>query len=120
MENQSNGVEQYLSKAPVQRRDALRRLRELCATLLTGYEEDMVYGMPSYSKNGTIEVGFASRKQYISLYILKQEVMDRHRPALAGLDLGKGCIRYTKPEKIDFALVEQLLLDTVASDADIC
>ena len=120
MTSQTESVEAYLEKVPVKRREAMRRLRELCVSLLPGYEETMHYGMPSYLKNGEVEVGFASRKQYISLDILKQEVLDRHRPALADLNLGKGCIRYTKPEKIDFALVEQLLTDTLASDAEIC
>jgi uncharacterized protein YdhG (YjbR/CyaY superfamily) len=120
MQSQAKNVDAYLEEVPAQRMAALQRLRDLCVTHLTGYEESMVYGMPSYSKDGTVEVGFASQKQYISLYILKQEVFDRHRPALAGLNLGKGCIRYTRPEKIDFAVVEQLLADTVTSNVDIC
>lgn len=120
MQSQASTVDQYLTEVPAKRMAALERLRDLCITHLTGYEESMAYGMPSYSKDGTVEVAFASQKQYISLYILKQEVFDRHRPALAGLNLGKGCIRYTKPEKIDFAVVEQLLADTAASDAEIC
>ncbi|MBP7960394.1 MAG: DUF1801 domain-containing protein [Caldilineaceae bacterium] len=120
MQSKASTVDQYLTEVPAKRMEALQRLRDLCVTHLTGYEESMVYGMPSYSKKGTVEVSFASQKQYISLYILKQEVFDRHRPALAGLNLGKGCIRYTRPEKIDFAVVEQLLADTAASDAEIC
>lgn len=46
-----------------------------------GYEESMVYGMP-YSRDGTVEVAFASQKNDISLYVLKQEVFDNHRQAL--------------------------------------
>ena len=120
MQSQTKDVETYLTEMPTKRMDALIRLRAMCREILTGYEESMVYGMPCYAKDGTVEVGFASQKQYISLYILKQEVFDRHRPALAGLNLGKGCIRYTRPEKIDFDVVRQLLEDTAASDAEIC
>ena len=120
MQSQASTVDQYLTEVPTKRMEALQRLRTLCVTHLTGYEESMAYGMPSYSKEGTVAVSFASQKQYISLYILKQDVFDRHRPALADLNLGKGCIRYTRPEKIDFAVVEQLLADTLASDAEIC
>jgi hypothetical protein len=34
--------------------------------------------------------------------------------------LGKGCIRYSKPEKIDFAVVEKLLVGTLESIHVIC
>ena len=120
MQSQAKTVEIYLTEVPAKRLAALIRLRALCREILTGYEESMVYGMPCYAKDGTVEVGFASQKQYISLYVLKQEVFDRHRPALAGINLGKGCIRYTKPEKIDFDVVRHLLADTVTSDPEIC
>ncbi len=120
MQSQAEDVTTYLIEVPPTRLEALQKLRELCLKTLDGYTESMAYGMPSYSKNGTVEVAFASQKSYISLYILKQEVMDHHRPALAGLNLGKGCIRYSSPQKIDFAVVTQLLADTMASDAEIC
>jgi len=80
----------------------------------------MMYGMPSYTRDGVVEVAYASQKNYISLHILKEEVFNQYRPSLNGLSLGKGCIRYTKWEKINFEVVEQLLVDTVKSKADIC
>ncbi len=120
MQSDAKVVDQYLKEVPDERLEALSMLRELCQTVLKGYEENMEYGMPSYSKGGTVEVAFASQKNYISLYILKQAVMDKHRPALAGLNLGKGCVRYTKPEKINFEVVKDLLTDSYLSDAEIC
>ncbi|MBC8507522.1 MAG: DUF1801 domain-containing protein [Anaerolineales bacterium] len=120
MQSKAKEVELYLEEVPQERKEALKQLRQLCRELLTGYEENMEYGMPSYSKDGVVEVAFASQKNYISFYVLKEPVMDKHRPALEGLNLGKGCIRYTKPEKIDFEIVEKLLRDTVNSAAEIC
>jgi len=120
MQSQGKDVNQYMQEVPAERLEALRVLREMCLTTLAGYEESMAYGMPSYTKGGTVEVAFASQKNYISLYILKEEVLNQHRPALEGLSLGKGCIRYSKPEKIDFEVVKQLLADTVISGVEIC
>jgi uncharacterized protein YdhG (YjbR/CyaY superfamily) len=120
MQSQAKDVDHYLNEVPNERLAVLQQLRDLCLTTLAGYDESMAYGMPSYAKDGTIEVAFASQKQYISLYILKKEVLDRHRPALQGLNLGKGCIRYSKPQKVDFEVVERLLIDTVNSEAEIC
>jgi uncharacterized protein YdhG (YjbR/CyaY superfamily) len=120
MQSKAASVDQYLQEVPAKRQAALQRLRTLCQEHLADYEESMVYGMPSYARNGEVEVAFASQKNYISLYVLKQPVFDSHRPALAGLNLGKGCIRYTSPARIDFDVVAQLLADTAASDAEIC
>lgn len=80
----------------------------------------MEYGMPSYKKDGVVEVAFASQANYISLYILKKEVVDAHRDALVGASIGKGCIRFRKPEVTDFAVIESLLVGTVRSSASPC
>ena len=121
MQSEAKTVDGYLKEVPDGRRAALERLRELCLETLDGYEESMSYGMPGYSRLGEeIEVAFASQKNYISLYILRQEIMDKHRPALAGLNLGKGCIRYRKPEQIDFEVVKLLLTDSLNAEGEIC
>lgn len=120
MQSNAEDVTQYLLEVPEERMEALERLRALCQETLAGYEENMAYGMPSYSKDGVVEVAFASQKNYISLYILKEPVMNQFRPQLDGLNLGKGCIRYSKPEKIDFSLVKRLLDESFRSNAEIC
>ncbi|HKJ26315.1 MAG TPA: DUF1801 domain-containing protein [Anaerolineales bacterium] len=121
MQSDAKTVDTYLKEVPQERQNALTTIRELCREHLDGYIENMEYGMPSYKKDGgEVEVAFASQKNYISLYILKQPVFDKHRESLAHLNLGKGCIRYRKPEQIDFEIVGQLLADSAASDDEIC
>jgi len=121
MQSKAKNVDDYLEEVPEKRRQALEQLRTLCLENLTGYEESMEYGMPSYKPaGGEVEVAFASQKSYVSFYILKQDVLDRHRESLKGINVGKGCIRYTKPEKIDFEIVKELLVDSSQSDDDIC
>lgn len=120
MQSKAQDVATYIAEAPPERQTALARLRALCLETLPGYEERMEYGMPGYARSGVVEVAFASQKQYISLYILKQEVLDAHRGELRGIDLGKGCIRYRKPEQIDFDVVEKLLVGTRESAGEVC
>jgi hypothetical protein len=38
-----------------------------------------------------------------------------NKELLKGLNHGKGCIRYSNPDKIDFELIRKLLTDTVNS-----
>ncbi len=118
MQSSATTVDEYLKNVPWERLETLTKLRDLCRRVLEGYEEAMHYGMPGYSKGGMVEIGFASQKNYISFYVLKKEVLDAHREELP--PSGKCCIRYSKPEKIDFAVVERLLRATVASSSPIC
>ena len=120
MQSDAKTVSAYLEEVPVERRAALARLRALCLEHLPDYEEGMYYGMPGYSRNGTVEVGFASQKQNIALYILRKDVLDRYRGEFAKSNIGKGCIRYPNPAKIDFDIVIRLLQETTSSEGMIC
>ena len=120
MKSEAKNVDAYLEEVPPKRLEALKKLRALCREVLTDYEESMTYKMPSYKNGDTVEIAFASQKQYICFYVLKHQVMLDNKDLLKGLNHGKGCIRYGNPEKIDFELVRKLLEETVATDGPIC
>ena len=122
MQSSAKTVTAYLKEVPAERKAALAKLRDLCRATLTGFEESMAYGGPSYSRNAEVEVGFASQKNFIGLYILRTDVMKTHRDQLKGkgVSIGKGAIRYSKPEKIDFGVVEKMLRATQASMGPVC
>ena len=123
MQSNAKDVDTYLQEVPEERREVLCQLRDLCREVLDGYSENMVYGMPSYqSGKNEPEVAFASQKHTISLYILKQNVLDQFRERLKkpGVSMGKGCVRFSKPEKIDMPIVREMLAESVRSDGLIC
>ena len=113
-------VEEYIAEAPAERRDALDLLRRLCRDELSGFDEGMRYGMPAYVRDGVVEVGFASQKSYISLYILRQEALNASAERLAGLSLGKGCVRFGRPEQIDATVVRALLRAAATDSGPLC
>lgn len=82
----------------------------------------MEYGGLCYKRNGDVEVGCASQKNFIGLYVLRTDVMNSHKAHLTGrgIRIGKGVIRYSRPERIVFNVVESLLRDTVKSTGPIC
>jgi len=116
MQSKAKTVPVYLKEVPAERKDALEKLRALCRVTLTGFKESMVYGGPCYSGNDEVEVGFMSQKHFIGLYTLRvrTDVMKTHKHLLKGkgISYGKGCIRYSKSEKIDFNVVESMLRAT--------
>jgi len=76
MLSDASTVGDYIAAAPADRRQALELLRDLCTAELPGFEETMRYGMPSYLRSGEVEIGFASHKGYISLYVLRRDALE--------------------------------------------
>jgi uncharacterized protein YdhG (YjbR/CyaY superfamily) len=120
MIDKAKTVDEYLTQIPEKRVAALKELRQLCLNHLHDHEESMSYNMPSYTRNNQVEVAFASQKQHISVYFLIHEVMLNNKERLQSLNHGKGCIRFSNPDKIDFQLITGLLKQTDKSDAPIC
>jgi uncharacterized protein YdhG (YjbR/CyaY superfamily) len=122
MQSDVKNVTEYLKEVPEERQAALSKLRKLCRSNLKGFNESMQYSMPSYSRDSAVEVAFASQKNFIALYILRTDVMNAHKHLLKvkGISIGKGCIRYSKPDKIDFKVIEQMLKATHESTGVVC
>jgi uncharacterized protein YdhG (YjbR/CyaY superfamily) len=120
VDSDADSVGSYLARVPVDRRAVLSELRQTCGRLLVGFDEAMRYGMPTYSRDGVAEIAWASQKRYISLYVMRADVLGAYRERLAGLDAGKGCIRYPNPAAVDFAVVGSILADVAASRGPVC
>jgi uncharacterized protein YdhG (YjbR/CyaY superfamily) len=122
MQSTAKDVTSYIEESPAKWQEALIRLRNLCRATLTDFEESMKYGGPSYSRGGEVEIGFASQKNFIGVYILRTDVMNAYKHLLTGkgVSFGKGAIRYSKPERIDFDVVEKMLRATQESTGPVC
>jgi uncharacterized protein YdhG (YjbR/CyaY superfamily) len=120
MTGRSSDVTAYIDGQPVDWQPTLRRLRDACYDNLPGYAEALRHGMPAYIRNGQVEVGFAKQKRYLSFYVLRQMVLDRHRSRLGRLDVGKGCIRYRSPDQINWSVVAEILTETSATEGEVC
>ena len=116
VQSKARTVDDYIAEASPERRPHLQKIADLCRRTLTGFEEGMAYGMPAYQRDGQ-GFAFANQKQYVALYVTNPEVVAKNAEALKGLDMGKSCLRYRNPEKIDYALLERLLADTRDSAA---
>jgi uncharacterized protein YdhG (YjbR/CyaY superfamily) len=116
----ADDVDTYLVLAPEGRRAVLGEMRDACRTLLAGFDESMRYGMPAYSRAGVAEIAWASQKRYISLYVMRADVLNAHRSQLADLDVGKGCIRYRSPAAVDFTVVRSMLTAVAVSQGPVC
>jgi uncharacterized protein YdhG (YjbR/CyaY superfamily) len=117
VKSEAKDVATYLAGVPAERREAMTRLRSLYASAFKGCEETIDYGVPCYKRDGKMVAGFASQKQYIALYGMGK-VAERYSKELTGCSMGKGCIRFRRPEAIDFDLIQRMLKDKVKAKAD--
>ncbi|CAN5450411.1 DUF1801 domain-containing protein [soil metagenome] len=120
MVSEAKTVSEFLKVIPDKRKNACAALRNLCRETLKGYEESMDYKMPSYKRNNAVEVAFNSQKNHICLYFLIHDVMSSNQELIKSLNHGKGCIRYSNPDKIDFEIVKKLLTETYNSKSKPC
>jgi uncharacterized protein YdhG (YjbR/CyaY superfamily) len=105
-------VDAYIAEAAFDRAEALARIREFARRTLTGFDETMAHGMPTFSRDGQPQFAFASQKAHLSLYFMNAEAVAACADALVGHDMGKGCLRFRKADAVDYAVVEQLLAAT--------
>lgn len=120
MQSDAATVSKYLKEVSEDRLPVMTKMRKLCQEYLSEFEESMQYGMPSDSRDDTVEVAFASQKNNISLYILRRDVLDQYRDQFPASAIGKGCIRYRNPDKIDFGMVQEMLEKTNETTGEVC
>ena len=129
----NNKVKEYLNQIPDERKKAFEELRDsIVNNLPKGFEETFQYGMISYVVPHSIYpngyhvspdqalpfVSIANQKNFIALYhmgiyaepsILNWFVDEYPKYCKRKLDMGKSCIRFKKPGKIPYNLIEELI-----------
>lgn len=125
--------EQYIKELPPDRKEPVTQLRNtVLKNLPKGFKEQMSYGMIGYVVPHELYPGgyhcdpklplpfinIASQKNYIAIYhmgiyampdILKWFTTEYTKQSQVKLDMGKGCIRFKKPEHIPYKLIGELI-----------
>lgn len=109
-------VDTYLQALEPDRREALTALRDLILETVPDAVEAMRYSMPTYDHQGEMLCAFASQKHYMSLY-MDTSIVEQHRSELAGLSIGKSCIRFKRLKDLPLGTVRLMLEETVAGQA---
>jgi uncharacterized protein YdhG (YjbR/CyaY superfamily) len=112
VQSEAATVDEYLAELPEERRAVMTAIRDVCRAELPGFTEVMAYGMPGFTR-GDDGVAFASQKRYISFY-LPVAVRDSLAERLADHDMGKVCLRFSSPRKVDLDLIRDIARATAA------
>ena len=132
MQIKADTPEQYIDQLPEDRKQTISKLRKtILDNLPKGFVETISYGMLGYVIPHAIYPGgyhcdpklplpfinIASQKNYVALYhmgiyadkkLLDWFVSEYPKHCKTKLDMGKGCIRFKKPELIPYDLIAQL------------
>jgi hypothetical protein len=133
MKSNAQTPEQYINSLPEDRKDAVIELRRvILKNIPKGFKEVMSYGMigyviphslypPGYRCDANLPLPFlniASQKNFIALYHMgiysDKRLFDWFtgeygKHVTTKLDMGKGCVRFKKPDQIPFKLIGELV-----------
>ena len=140
MKIEANTPEEYIAQLPVERKQALIKLREVIKNNLPdGFEETLNYGMigfvvphsvypPGYHCDTKLPLPFisiTSQKNFVALYhmgiyanknLLDWFVAEYAKHCTTKLDMGKSCIRFKKIDQIPYNLIAELATKITVSD----
>ena len=110
-----NDVDTYIASLDEPRRSSLEQLRKIILETVPEAEESIQYNMPAYTYHGML-CAFASQKNYMSFYLLDGAIVEKNRHLLAGLSVGKGCIRFKDIKKLPEPTIRAMLREVALSN----
>lgn len=105
-------VQDYIENIPEKRIEAFNYVHERLMQI-EDVTEAFDYSMPTYSIGKRKLFALASQKNHVSLYVMHVEVLDMMREELAGLNLGKSCIRFTKVAQLPMEILDRLVEESL-------
>ncbi|MGO4929459.1 iron chaperone [Fundicoccus sp. Sow4_F4] len=96
------------------RKEKLLRLREMIQTAAPEATEGLAYKMLSYGMGEEQFMALNAQKHYVSVYVGDIEKVPDSQTLLQGFNLGKGCVRVRKTQKLDESGIEQFIQNAVA------
>lgn len=107
--------EEYLKALEADwRQDTLLQLRTIITAHAPELAEGIDYKMLSYRDAEGIVFGLNAQKHYVSFYVGDADKIDADGSLLAGMDRGKGCIRFKKTT----AVAETRIAEFIARAAE--
>ncbi len=131
-ESTAQSPDEYIESLPPDRREAIRRVRDVVrANLPPGYEEGMQFGMigwyvplerfgDTYNGQPLGLAALASQKNHMSLYLnnvygdrdTEQRFRERYRASGKKLDMGKSCVRFKSVDALALDVIAQAIAET--------
>ncbi len=136
MKSEATTVADYLTKLPLERRETIKKVREIILkNLPDGYEEVMNWGMityqvplevypDTYNKKPLMYAALANQKNHMAVYLtgiyldekLNQEFEDSYKKTGKRYDVGKSCVRFRKLDDLPLPLIGESIKEMEMDD----
>lgn len=107
-------VDDYLAKAPKEKRAALAKLRQTIKAAAPKASETLSYGIVGYKHQQKPVVYFGYWKAHYSLYGMGSRVTKAHAAELKDYLLSKGTIQFPADKPLPYRLVTKMVKARVA------
>lgn len=115
MKVEAADADAYVAAIPAERRPHVERLRALVRRVVPRATESIQWGMIGWAIDGRPFAAVASQKNHLSLYLMdlytQPALRATHAAALAGLKMGKSCIRFDSVDELPLATIEAILVE---------
>jgi len=95
------------------RREKLEELRALIIEKAPDFEEGIGYKMLSYGDSRGVVFHLNAQKNHVGLYVGNAKKIDPDGGLLAGIDVGKGCLRFKKSSLVSETRIDEFIAKTV-------
>jgi hypothetical protein len=122
--------DEYIARLDEPRRSEIRKLHTLITRTAPKLESHLASGMLAYGryqyrpKRGPggewFNIGLASNKRYISLYVMATDpsgsryLAETYKDRLPAADIGKSCVRFKSVDDLDQGALKQLIREGAA------
>lgn len=110
-------TDDYLATLGADKRAALETLRATIRRIVPGAEECISYGLPAFSLDGKVLVGFGAGKDHCAFYPMSGTTVAELADDLEGYETSKGSIRFAAGEPLPVALVKKVVKARIAENA---
>jgi uncharacterized protein YdhG (YjbR/CyaY superfamily) len=116
-QNDTEGVNKYISNLPVEQQITLERVRQIIKNTVPEAQEYLSYKMPAYHFHGMIG-GFAAFKNHCSFFPWDSKTIDVFKDELTGFKTSAGTIQFTPEKPLHEELLQKILRYRVASNLE--
>lgn len=116
-QNDTEGVNKYISNLPVEQQIALERVRQIIKNTVPEAQEYLSYKMPAYHFHGMIG-GFAAFKNHCSFFPWDSKTIDVFKDELTGFKTSAGTIQFTPEKPLPEELLQKILRYRVAANLE--
>jgi len=91
------------------RKEKLLELRTIIHKMAPGLTEGINYKMLSYADDRGVAFHLNAQRGYVSFYVGDAKKVDPTGKLLKGINVGKGCVRFTKSVKIAETRIDEFI-----------